>query len=318
MSSQTQPAGVVKIDPAKHETLRTRSLWEKALYRIRRDRLTLVSITILVILALSSVFAPIITTYILQVDHTKPNLRNNYMPPGAAPGHILGTDEAGRDHLARLLYGGQVSLAIGFAAAFLSLAIGVSLGAIMGYFGGIIDDIMIWFITTLNSIPQLFLLLMINALLSPGPLSLILVLSFLGWTGTARLVRGETISLKEREYAVAARAIGASPWRIMFAHIVPNIFSLLIITLAGAIGGLILTESALSFLGFGIKPPTPSWGNMLSGGLDLLRRAPYLVIAPGLLITITVLCLYIIGDGLRDAFDPRIEDHVKMEEEEAL
>lgn len=315
MSSQSQPVGVAKLDLEKDEPLRTKSLWEKAMYRIRRDRLTLLAMGVLVFLAVISLLAPLISEYILQVDYTKPNLRANYLPPGT-PGHILGTDEAGRDHLARLLYGGQVSLAIGFSAAFLSLAIGVSMGAVMGYFGGIIDDLMIWFITTLNSIPTLFLLLMINALLSPGPVSLILVLSFLGWTGTARLVRGETISLKEREYALAAQAIGASPWRIMFAHIVPNIFSLLIITLAGAIGGLILTESGLSFLGFGVKPPTPTWGNMLSGGLDLLRRAPYLVIAPGLLITVTVLCLYIIGDGLRDAFDPRIEDYAKMDSDD--
>jgi peptide/nickel transport system permease protein len=166
----------------------------------------------------------------------------------------------------------------------------------------------IWFITTLNSIPSLFLLLMISAVLSPGPLSLILVLSFLGWTGTTRLVRGETFSLKARDYTLAARAMGASDWRIMFVHIVPNIFSLLIIVLMRAIGGLILAESALSFLGFGIKPPTPSWGNMLSGGLDMLRNAPHLLIAPGLLISTTVLCLYVIGDGLRDAFDPRTED----------
>jgi peptide/nickel transport system permease protein len=165
-----------------------------------------------------------------------------------------------------------------------------------------------WFITTLNSIPSIFLLLMISALFSPGPLALVLILSLLGWTGAMRLVRGEAFSLREREYVIAARAIGASDLRIMFAYLVPNTISLLIIALAQSIGALILTESALSFLGFGVQSPTPSWGNMLSGGLDLLRRAPHLIIAPGLLIAVTVLCLYIVGDGLRDALDPRIED----------
>jgi len=154
----------------------------------------------------------------------------------------------------------------------------------------------------------LFLLIIISAVLSPGPFSLVLVFGFLGWTGTTRLVRGETYSIKERDFAIAATAMGASDKRIMFVHIVPNILSLLIITLSQAMGGLILAESALSFLGFGIKAPLPTWGNMLDGGLDYIRRAPHLVVLPGLLITVTVLCLYIIGDGLRDAFDPKIAD----------
>jgi peptide/nickel transport system permease protein len=308
MSTQADPSSsVVSIDLERAPTIRTRSLLEKALSRIWRDRLTMAAIVVLLLLALLALLAPVITDHVLQVEAFRTNLRNAYQPP-MTEGHILGTDSAGRDHLARLLYAGQISLAIAFSAAFLSLGIGIALGAISGYYRGIVDDLMIWFITTLNSIPSLFLLLLISAALSPGPLSLILVLAFLGWTGTARLVRGETMSIKEREYAVAARSIGASSWRIIFVHIVPNVFSLLIIQLAGSIGGLILVESGLSFLGFGVKPPTPTWGNMLSGGLDLLRRAPHLLIAPGLLITVTVLCLYIIGDGLRDAFDPRTED----------
>jgi peptide/nickel transport system permease protein len=149
---------------------------------------------------------------------------------------------------------------------------------------------------------------MISAVLSPGPFSLILVLSFLGWTGEMRIMRGEAYKLREHEFVLAARSMGASDWRLMFFHIAPNALSLLLITLARSIGAIILAESSLSFLGFGIKPPIPSWGNMLSGGLDLLREAPHLVVAPGLLITVTVLCLYIIGDGLRDAFDPKTGD----------
>jgi peptide/nickel transport system permease protein len=135
-----------------------------------------------------------------------------------------------------------------------------------------------------------------------------MILGFLGWTGTARIMRGETISIKEREFVQAARSVGASNRRIMFLHIAPNVFSILIIDLASSIGGLILAESGLSFLGFGVSVSTPSWGNMLSGGLDLMRRAPHLLVAPGLLISITVLCLFVAGDGLRDAFDPRTAD----------
>ena len=242
-----------------------------------------------------------------QIDPNVQDLRNNYAPL-FTENHPLGTDELGRDHLSRLLFGGQISLGIAFSAAFLSLGIGVSIGVFAGFYSGILDDVIIWFITTLNSIPGLFLLIIISAILSPSPVTLVLILGILGWTGTTRLVRAETISMKEREFVVAARAMGASDLRIMFGHILPNIISLLIVTLSTAMGGLILVESALSFIGFGIRAPIPTWGNMLSGGLDYMRRGPHLVFLPGLLITATVFCFYLIGDGLRDAFDPKIDD----------
>lgn len=306
MTTQGQTSSIIQIG-AQTPALRSKSLFERALFRIRRDRLTLIALTVMMLMTLMTAGAPFISTHILQVDYLKQDPMNKYAPVNS-PGHILGTDELGRDHLARLLYGGQVSLGIAFSAAVLSLSIGVVIGVITGYYGGVVDDVVIWVITTLNSIPSIFLLLIVSALLSPSPLSLVLVLSFLGWTGGTRLIRGETFALRERDYILAARALGASDVRIMFQHIMPNAISLVIVSLAQGIGGLILAESGLSFLGFGIKPPTPSWGNMLSAGLDLLRFAPHLVIAPGLLIAVTVLCLYIIGDGLRDAFDPRIED----------
>lgn len=306
MSAQSATS-VVELNAPQREEIKSQSLFTKALRRLRRDRLTMIALGVIALYTTLAIFAPFISEQILQVDYTRVNPGNNYALVGAE-GHILGTDELGRDHLARLLYGGQVSLGIGFGAAILSLAIGLSIGVFTGYRGGIVDDIVTWFITTINSIPSLFLLLILSAVLSPGPLTLILILAGLGWTGSMRLVRGETLSLREREFVIAARAIGASDIRIMFVHIAPNIISILIIALAQAIGVLILTESALSFLGFGVPSPTPSWGNMLSSSLDFLRRAPHLIIAPGLLISTTVLCLYIIGDGIRDAFDPRLND----------
>ncbi len=307
MATQTTTSGVTELSENQVEEIISKSLLQKALWRIRRDRLTLAALTVLFIFAMIALFAPFISTEILQVDYLEINLDNKYLGVGEE-GHILGTDELGRDHLSRLLYGGQVSLGIAFSAAIMALTIGICVGVITGYFGGLLDDFVIWFITTLNSIPQLFLLLIIAALLSPSPTSLVLVLGGLGWTGATRIVRGETFSLKQQEFVIAARAVGASDIRIMFVHIVPNIISLLVISLALSIGGLILTESALSFLGFGVKAPTPTWGNMLSGGLEMIRVAPHLLIAPGILISITVLCLYIIGDGLRDAFDPKQSD----------
>lgn len=315
-SSATTSSQVISLEQEARRTLRSKSLFQKALFRLRHDRMTLLALGVIIVLVIVSLLAPVISSEILQVDYQRVDPRNNYADPwstvvhdnGVETFHVLGTDELGRDHLARLLYGGRVSLGIAFSAGTLSLLIGLALGVITGYYGGIVDDIAIWFITTLNSIPQLVLLLMLSAVLSPGPLTLVLVLAALGWTGTMRLVRGETLSLREREFVVAGRAIGASDLRLMFMHIAPNIISILIINLALAIGVLILVESALSFLNFGVPPSTPSWGNMLTAGLDLLRKAPHLVIAPGLLISITVLCLYVIGDGIRDAFDPRLND----------
>lgn len=282
------------------------TMWQRGLRRLRGDRPTMAAIFIVLGFAVISLLAPIIATA-LNIDPNEIDVTNNYAPL-FSDGHLLGTDELGRDHLSRLLYGGQVSLGIAFSAALLSLAIGLPIGVFAGYYGGKLDDFINWFIITLNSIPFLYLLAIISALLSPSPLTFVVILGILGWTGTTRLVRAESYSLKQREFVIAAQALGASKVRLMFQHIVPNIFSLLIVSLALSMGGLILTESALSFIGFGIKAPTPTWGNMLSGGFDYMRRAPHLLVLPGMLIAITVFCFYLIGDGLRDAFDPKITD----------
>lgn len=283
------------------------SLTKMALRRLRRDYLTLIALSVILTLIIISACAPLISQA-LDISYTDTRSSPGFLPIGAE-GHPLGTDDLGRDHLARLMYAGQVSLGIGVSSAIGSLILGMSIGVFAGYYQGgpfgIIDDILMWFITTLNSVPQLFLLLIIAAVLAPTVWSLIFILTVLGWTGTMRLVRGETLSQREREYVVAARAAGASAWRIMFIHIIPNVFSILIVTLAIDIGGLILTESALSYLGLGVRPPTPSWGNMLTNAQGFFDRGVHLVMIPGALIVVTVLCLYVIGDGLRDAFDPR-------------
>lgn len=282
-----------------------KSLFQLALMRLRRDYLTLIAGVILLLLTLLSLGAPTITKA-LNVNPESTDLNATFLPPGS-PGHPLGTDDLGRDYLSRLLYGGQVSLSIAFFGALLSLAIGLTVGVYTGFFGGIVDDLVNWIIITLGSIPSLLLLIIIVAVFKPSPLLLVIIFGFLGWTGTARLVRGETLAIRAREYVIGATAIGARPLRIMFIHIVPNLFSVVIISLVQDIGGLILAEAGLSFLGFGIKPPTPSWGNMLTGAETLFTYGAYLVLLPGALITLTVLCLFIIGDGLRDAFDPQLE-----------
>ena len=292
------------------------SLYTLALRRLRRDYLTLIAIAVVLLLALLALLAPVITDA-LNISYTRTN-SPAFLSIGS-PGHILGTDDLGRDELARLLYAGRVSLTIAFSAAIGSLAIGVSIGVIAGYYQGgslgFVDDAIMWFVTTINSIPTLFLLLIVASVLraqkfGSSVLVLILILTLLGWTGTMRLVRGETLARRELEYTVAARAMGASSWRIMFVHILPNVFSIIVVTLAIDVGSLILVEAALSFLGLGVRPPTPSWGNMLNNAQSFFDRGAHLVFLPGFLIVLTVLCLYIIGDGVRDAFDPQASKKV--------
>jgi peptide/nickel transport system permease protein len=316
MTSTTSTQNAIpKLDLPKAKSS-GESLTRLALRRLRRDKLTLSALAVLLIITVVCFSAPLFANA-LNVSYTRTNSNNTFAQPFTSlevglnelPSyHVLGTDDLGRDHFSRLLYGGQVSLRVGFLAAALALSIGVTLGIITGFYGGWIDDIVNWVISTLNSIPSLFLLLIIAAVLQPSPETLIIVLGLLGWTGTTRLVRGETLSLREREFVVSARAIGASPLRIMFSHILPNLFSVIVITLAIDIGSLILSEAALSFLGLGIKEPFPSWGNMLSKSQEYFTRGAHLVFFPGIMIFVTVLCLYVIGDGVRDAFDPTAKD----------
>ena len=289
------------------DVLQAESLFSKAMRRLRRDKLTILALIIITLMVLIALFAPFITSNLMHIDPNDTDPRNNFLPPGSS-GHILGTDDIGRDQLARLLHAGGVSLGIGFFGAGLSLVIGLTLGTMTGYFGGGFDDLMNWVITTVDSIPSLYLLILFSAIFSPTAQSLIIVVAMVGWTQTTRIIRGQTFSLREQEYVLAARAIGAKPARIMFSHILPNLISISVVSLAFGVANLILAESALSFLGLGVQPPQATWGNMLSKSQQFFRLGGHLVIFPGLMIFITVLCFYIIGDGIRDAFDPTLND----------
>jgi peptide/nickel transport system permease protein len=284
-----------------------RSLWSNALWKLRHDRLTIVATVVLILLAVSAASADLFAQYVFQYSFEKQDLLHTYQRPTAEPlAYLLGTDELGRSAVVRLLYGGRVSLSVGFVAALVNLTIGIALGVSAGYFRGWVDDVFTWFVTTLQSIPTIFLLLIIAAIWEPGPVTLTVIIGALFWTGISLYCRGQTFALREREFVVAARTIGARDRRIMFNHILPNILPLIFVLAAIDIGGIILAESALSFLGLGILPPTPTWGNMLTGAVGNLVRGPWLIYPPGAMIFLTVLCLYLIGDGLRDALDPRI------------
>lgn len=285
-------------------------LWSNAWYRLRRDRLTMAAATVVILLMLLSLAAPLIAEHVFRTSFESQNLLRAYSAPTLdPPGYLLGSDEVGRSQVVRLLYGGQVSLFVGFMAAFMNMTIGIGLGLLAGYLRGRVDDVITWFITTLNSIPIIFLLIIITALFSPGALTLTIIIGLLFWTGITNFVRGQTFALREREFVTAARTIGATDVRIMVRHILPNVLPLIFVLLAIDIGSIILAESALSYLGLGIMPPTPSWGNMLSNAASYFNRAPWLVVSPGGMIFLTVLCLYLIGDGLRDALDPRLKTH---------
>jgi peptide/nickel transport system permease protein len=219
--------------------------------------------------------------------------------------HWMGTDEAGRDVFARGLWGGRISLRIGAYVAGLSMTLGVVAGLISGYYAAtLIDDIVNAIIQTLGSIPLLFLLIILARIFQPGPEGLAFLLGIFSWMGISRLIRGQIFSIREREYIVASRAVGASTWRILFRHMLPNVSSIVIVAGVFNIAGAIIAEAGLSYLGVGIGPPLPSWGNMMQGSLGNFTDAPWLVLAPGLFIFLTTLSIYLIGDGLRDALDP--------------
>lgn len=296
------------VSKLKHEPdqLVSESLTRKALRSIWRDKLTVAALGVVLFLVIVALLAPFITGVLMGVDPNEPTTANKFAPP-LTKGYLLGADDIGRDQLARLLHAGGVSMGIGFFGSTFALSIGLVLGMTGGYFGGAVDDICNWVVITLDSIPALILLILVSAILSFSAASLILVVGLIGWTGTYRLIRGQTISLRAKEFVVAAQALGASPWRIIFSHILPNLISLTVISLSLGIAGLILAESALSYLGLGVQPPQATWGNMLTKSFQFFRHGPHLIIFPIMMISLSVLCFYIIGDGVRDAFDPTLQ-----------
>lgn len=221
----------------------------------------------------------------------------------------MGTDDAGRDVLTRGIHGGRISLRIGIYVAAISMTLGVLMGLISGYYATTwIDDVVNAIIMTLGSIPLLFLLIILARIFEPGPEGLALLIGVFGWMGLSRLVRGQIFSVREREYILASQAIGSSSWRIMWRHILPNVSSIIIVSAIFNIAGAIISEAGLSYLGVGIGPPLPSWGNMMQGSLGNFTDAPWLVLAPGFFIFLTTLAIFLLGDGLRDALDPWIKE----------
>lgn len=293
--------------------LRAPGPMEMAWRRFRRDRLALAAGGALLLLALAAVAAPLLSRHVIGLTPEQIELGATLKGPGyqraeGSPTHYLGTDELGRDVLTRLIYGGRVSLYIAFLTVLISLTVGTLVGAASGYYGGVVDVLLMRFVDVVLAIPALFLLILIAVVFRPGATGLAVVLASLGWTGVARLVRGEFLTLKQRDFVHAARVVGVRDSRIILRHILPNASSPIIVAASLSVGNVILTETALSYLGMGVQLPQPSWGNMLISAQQYLYRAPFLIVIPGLLIFATVLAANLVGNGLRDALDPRAGD----------
>ena len=267
--------------------------------RFVRYRPGLVGLAVIGLLFIFAIFAPLIAPHAPEAIDT--SLRGD----GPSATYPLGNDDVGRDILSRIIYGSRIALIVGLGATAIAVAIGVTIGATAGYFGGRVDFLLSRLVDTLMAFPLLALLLTLSAVFGPSLRNVVIVIGFTVWASYARLVRAEVLSLREQDFILAARASGAGDRRIIFRHIVPNALGPVIVIASLAIGGIIILESALSFLGLGVQRPTASWGTMLSDGREYFRNYPHIAIAPGVAITITVLSFNLVGDGLRDALDPR-------------
>ncbi|MEW6515962.1 MAG: ABC transporter permease [candidate division FCPU426 bacterium] len=275
-----------------------RSFWGRFL----RKRLAVVGAVLVMALILLSLAAPWLSPYDPQIQ----DLNMKLQPPSAS--HWLGTDEYGRDVLSRMLHGGRISLSVGLVAVGIALVIGVCVGAVAGYFGGWVDQVIMRLVDIVLCIPTLFLILMLIVFLGPNLVNIMVIIGLTGWTELSRLVRAEFLTLRHRDYVAAATALGASHRRIIFLHILPNALAPVFVSATFGIAGAILLESGLSFLGLGVQPPVPSWGNILTSGKDYITQAWWLTLVPGLAIFLTVLGYNLLGDGLRDLLDPRLSE----------
>jgi peptide/nickel transport system permease protein len=270
--------------------------------RFRRHKLALLGSAVLITLILIAIFAPVITTH----DPLRADIRMRKSPPSAE--HWLGTDTAGRDMWSRLAFASRISLSVGLAAVTIYIVIGTLLGAVAGYFGGWLDSVIMRTTDMVMSFPSLIVIITVVSFLGPNIYNVVLVIGLLGWTHTCRLVRGQVLQIREMEFVTAAHCIGASNGRIIFYHVMPAVIPYLTVIATLGMAGAILTEASLSFLGLGVQPPTPSWGNMLNDAqnLTLLEQFPHLWLPPGIMIALTILSINFVGDGLRDALDPRM------------
>jgi oligopeptide transport system permease protein len=288
-----------------------RSLWDDALRRLLRNRAAVISIVILAVIALAAIFGPYFLAYTFyEQDYTVVSCAPDWWPDtsvmcNAGGSHWFGTDSVGRDLLVRTLYGARVSLSVGLIATLVSLVIGVIYGAVAGFIGGRIDELMMRFVDVLYSIPYIFLVIILMVIFNRNFFLLFVAIGAVEWLTMARIVRGQTLSIKQKEFIEAARAGGVGTFGIIWRHIIPNVLGPVIVYVTLTVPASILAESFLSYLGLGIQEPLTSWGVLISEGKDQMETAPWMLLFPAAFMTVTLFCFNFIGDGLRDALDPK-------------
>jgi oligopeptide transport system permease protein len=288
-------------------------LWSDAWQRFRRNRLAVIGAAIILVLIVVAVLAPLLVQLGLVISPVKQQVENIEVGPGMK-GHLLGTDELGRDTFSRLLFGSRISLSVGILVQIIVLPIGLAIGLAAGYFGGRVDNILMRFTDIWYAFPDLLFLLVVVSVFQQytsgsAPLQLLMIfgaIALVNWVGLARLVRGQVLSIKEKEFIEAARSSGSAPFKLIVKHLLPNSLGPIIVALTFGIPGAIFLEAVLSFIGFGIQPPTPTWGQMVYSGYENIYANPSSVVFPAFAIGITLLSFSFIGDGLRDALDPRM------------
>ena len=277
---------------------------KNVLIKLLKNKFALTGLTVITLLIVVALFAPIISPY----TPSEQNVFERLQAPSLT--HFFGTDDLGRDVFTRMIFGARISLAVGFISVFIILVIGTFLGIISGYYGGKTDYIIMRFTDIVLCFPTFFLIILVIAFIEPNIYNVMIVIGVTSWPGLARLVRAEVLSLKEREFILVSKMMAISNIKIFFVHILPNIISPLMVYSSLAIGGAILTESALSFLGLGVQPPMPSWGQILTSGKDYIYMAWWLSLFPGIAILVTVLAFNLVGEAIRDIFDPK-EEHIE-------
>ncbi len=282
-----------------------RSYWQQATGRLRRNRIGVASGLVLLFFVLVALTSPLLAAIFTHADPRGIDLLNTFLPP-LSPHHILGTDDLGRDELTRMLFGARVSMGIGFLAVGVALTVGTAVGLAAGYYGGLLDGLLMRLVDIILAVPAIFLFILMSILFKPNTITLALIIASVGWGSIARLVRGEVLSVRTRDFMVATSSLGANDLRLILRHLLPNVLHVLIVFGSLYLGQVVLIEAALDFLGLGISPATPSWGNMLTNSETFFFHSSWLVVWPGLTIFITVLAANLFGNAIRDAFDPRL------------
>jgi peptide/nickel transport system permease protein len=297
-SGQPLPGGGGSIPAAPIYESQARRVWRRFLHH----RLAVAGGCVVILLLLMAIFADVITPHHPLALETA----RRFIPPGTNSTFLLGTDEMGRDLLSRLIYGGRISLVVGVTAMFATVVTGLIIGLVSGFYGGRIDNLLMRFTDTMLSFPQVFLLLVLAAFITPTVISIALIIGLTSWMEVARIIRAQIKYIKEQDFVLAAFAIGASEARIMFKELLPNAIAPVLVSATLNVANAVLMESYISFLGYGIQPPLASWGNMLTNAQAYFDTATYLAILPGVMITLTVMSFNFLGDGLRDALDPKL------------